>query len=49
MHLERAHGVIVVRGHEDHRRRGVRPQPLEDRESIDLGHLHVEEDEVGVE
>ena len=46
MHFERAHGVLVVGGGKNHG--DVRADQLENVESGQLGHLHVEKDQVGL-
>jgi len=46
--LERGERVLGVGGHEDHARRGLAAQRLRELEAGRAGHLHVEEDEVGL-
>src|SRR6266480_2528398 len=45
--LERPEGVLVVGGDEDHHRELRRVEPTEQREAVHLGHLDVEEQQVG--
>ena len=47
--IERAHGVFLVRCREDHDRHRVGADGLDDVEAVELGHLHVEEDDIGRE
>jgi hypothetical protein len=47
VHLERPQGMFVVRRHEDDHRRSIARQRLDDLESVELGDLNVEEDEIG--
>jgi hypothetical protein len=47
VHLEGAHRVLAVRGHEDERGHPVGADALDDLEAAEAGHLDVEEDEVG--
>jgi hypothetical protein len=48
VHHERAQGVLVVRGAEDHDRRPrLTGDQLQHLEAIELRHLHVEEHQVG--
>src|SRR5215475_12327990 len=46
MHLKRLHRVFVVRGDEDNG--NIRADQLQNIESCELGHLHVEEQQVGL-
>ena len=46
MHFERAHGVLVVSGDEDHG--DVRADQFQDVESCQLGHLYIEKDQAGL-
>src|SRR5215472_15440570 len=46
MHLERAHGILVVGGGEDHR--DVVTNQLEDIEPGKLRHLHIKKDQLGL-
>ena len=46
MQFEGADGVAVVRGHEDHRGTPSRRQGGEHRESIEAGHLDIEEEQI---
>jgi hypothetical protein len=43
------HGMLVERGHEHDRRHAVSSDRLDHGKAIDLGHLHIEEDEIGRE
>src|SRR5690606_8628532 len=47
MGLERALHVLGMRGGEDHLRYPIVTEHLEDAYAIELGHLNVEEDEIG--
>jgi hypothetical protein len=47
--LEGSHGVLVVGGDEDDRRQPARRQPPQGLEAVDLGHLDVEHQDVGLE
>src|SRR5690606_21871695 len=49
MRLEGSLHVLGMRGGEDHLRYPIVTEHLEDAYAIELGHLHVEEDEVGGE
>ena len=49
VHLERAHRMLVERGHEHHAARHVLAQRFEHAEAVPARHLHVEEQEVGPE
>ena len=44
--LERADRILVVRGHEDHRRHALRSDRVDDREAVHPRHLHVEQHQV---
>ena len=44
---ERAHGVLVKRGHEHDRWHVALPDGLDHGKSIELGHLHIEKDQIG--
>jgi hypothetical protein len=46
--LERAQCVTIVRGHEHDRRQVARLQCLDHVEAVQLGHLNVEKNEVGL-
>ncbi len=46
LRIERPQGVLIIGGHEHEQRRLDVHQPLDDRETIEARHLHVEEDEV---
>src|SRR6185503_6415495 len=45
MHFERAHGILIVRGHEDDVGRRLRIERLQYLEATKLGHLNIQEDE----
>ena len=47
VHVERAEGELVVGRHEHDRRHPLGSHGGDDAEAVELGHLHVEEDEVG--
>ena len=46
VHLERTQGILVVGGHEDDDRDLLRRHGLQQRQTVELRHLHVEEDDV---
>ena len=46
VHLERFHGVLVERRHEDHEGQIAASKQADDAEAIDLGHLDVEQRDV---
>ena len=46
VHVERAQRVVVERRHEDDERHPLRPDGLDDLETVGAGHLHVEKDQV---
>ena len=47
MLLERLQRVAIERGHEDHHRHRAGLEAAQHLEAVDLGHLHVEEQDVG--
>ena len=49
MRVEGFHRILVIGGYENDRRQMGLRDGFEDTEPIELGHLHVEEDEVGLE
>src|SRR5262252_891940 len=44
--LECPDRILVVRGHEDHRRHALRPDGLNDGKAVGSGHLHVEKHQI---
>jgi hypothetical protein len=47
VHFEGLDGIAIVRGHEDHRRHVLGADGTQHTEAVQLGHLHVQEHQVG--